>query len=161
MPRYYHLLPFEKIERDSKIVLYGAGEVGQWYLEQLQLTGYAEVVAIVDQNWSRYPQMSVPVLSPEKLWLLTFDSVMISIEKQQIAQEVAKTLEEDYEIPADKIILGCNSLCEVPEFLKPGQKRPKHLKHKKAQMSSGGVQRKKTQNRRMRYRLSHSGARMS
>ena len=138
MPRYYHLLPFEKIERDSKIVLYGAGEVGQWYLEQLQLTGYAEVVAIVDQNWSRYPQMSVPVLSPEKLWLLTFDSVMISIEKQQIAQEVAKTLEEDYEIPADKIILGCNSLCEVPEFLKPGQKRPKHLKHKKAQMSSGG-----------------------
>ena len=141
MPRYYHLLPFEKIERDSKIVLYGAGEVGQWYLEQLQLTGYAEVVAIVDQNW--------------------FDSVMISIEKQQIAQEVAKTLEEDYEIPADKIILGCNSLCEVPELLKPGQKRPKHLKHKKAQMSSGGVQRKKTKNRRMRYRLSHSGARMS
>lgn len=120
MAQYYHLFPFERIEQGSKLVLYGAGEVGQWYLTQLKHTGFADVVAISDKSWDKYPNMGVPLVAPEKIAGLIFDYVMVSIEKQDIARDVANMLVHDIGIPEEKVILGSESLCIVPHFQKAG-----------------------------------------
>lgn len=127
MARFYHLLPFEKLKKGSKVVLYGAGEVGQWYLEQLKLTGYAKVVAVVDRKWSYYGSMEAPLMAPDELLVLDYDQVLICIEKCDVAMSVADTLEQSYGIPRDKIVLGNDSLLAVPNFLKPADKKPKLL----------------------------------
>ena len=117
--QYYHLLPFEKIPPNSKLVLYGAGEVGQWYLQQLKLTKYATVVAIADQQYDKYSSMGIPLIKPEKISETDFDFVLISIDNVDVAQDVANMLSHKMNVEKEKILLGSESLCIVPRFLKP------------------------------------------
>lgn len=112
MAKYYHLFPFARVPYGARLALYGAGEVGQWYLSQLKQTGYAEVVAIADQAWEKYDSMSVPLIAPCELLKLDIDYVVVSIESRRVAQLVADMLERDYGLVSTKIILGCDSLCE-------------------------------------------------
>lgn len=115
----YYLFPFGKIKQGSKIVIYGAGNVGQWYLSQLRDTSYAEVVAVVDRSWQKYPQMGARMISPEGISDTDFENVVIAIEKPEIAQEIKKSLIERYNIPADKILWGCEHISVKPQVLPP------------------------------------------
>ena len=54
--------PFESVKRDSRIIIYGAGSVGQTYLHQVSLTKYCKVIAIIDQDFARYGNLSCPVV---------------------------------------------------------------------------------------------------
>ena len=123
MTQFYHLFPFEKVQKDSRLVLYGAGEVGQWYLAQLRQSGFARVVAIADRDWEKYPSLGVPLIAPEKIKEMDFDCVLVSIESVHVAKKVAQMLTVDYDIMPNKIMLGNDSLGEIPIFLKPGMKR--------------------------------------
>lgn len=122
MTRFYHMLPFEKIKKGSRLVLYGAGEVGQWYLQQLQVTGYAKAVALVDKAWAMYPDMALPVVPPDDLSKLDFDYILVSIENEETAAAVARDLSRNYDVSSERIVLGCNSLMTYPYFLKPESK---------------------------------------
>lgn len=124
MIRYYHLFPFEKIPQGSHIIIYGAGEVGQWYLSQMRQTEYAEIVAVADKAWEEYPSLGAPLIAPEDIGRQKFDYVLISIEKSVVAREVANMLIQYFSIPEEKIVLGCESLCAVPNFLKAGYASP-------------------------------------
>ena len=122
MTEYYHIFPFEKIDKGTRLIIYGAGEVGQWYLAQLRKTGYAEIVAVADRDWDKYPSLGVPMISPQQIRALDFDFVLVSIESRDIAVKVSRMLVNEYGILAEKIILGSDSLDEIPFFVKPGMK---------------------------------------
>lgn len=47
---WYALFPFHLIEKDSRIVLYGAGEVAKDYLRQIECDNYCKVAAVLDTN---------------------------------------------------------------------------------------------------------------
>lgn len=120
MIKFYHLFPFASVPPGSRLVLYGAGEVGQWYLSQLKETGYAEVVAIADRDWERYQDFDVPLIEPKALADAACDYIVVSVEKRSTAEAIAKSLAHEFGVPAKKIVLGCESLCEAPLFKKPG-----------------------------------------
>ena len=84
----YYLFPFGKIVQGSKIVIYGAGNVGQWFLSQLRNTAFAEVIAVADRSWQQYPQMEVRMIPPEEIAELDCEAVVIAVEKAEIAKEV-------------------------------------------------------------------------
>lgn len=65
--KYTYLFPYEKIPQGSSIIIYGAGDVGQEYLKQMLLTGYADVACFLDRAFDNYPSIIVLVLSPEKV----------------------------------------------------------------------------------------------
>ena len=44
-----YLFPFASINKGAKIILYGAGEVGKAYFEQISKTSYCNVIAWIDQ----------------------------------------------------------------------------------------------------------------
>ena len=119
MAQFYHLFPFASVPPRCRVVLYGAGEVGQWYLSQLRQTGYAEVVAVADRSWNQYAGLDVPVVPLERLRELAYDCVVVSIEKRQVAQAVARELHEAFGVAEQKIVLGCDSLCELIMPIKP------------------------------------------
>lgn len=47
---YYARFPFEKIHKDSKVVLYGAGRVGRAMFEQNKIKKHCAIVGIVDSD---------------------------------------------------------------------------------------------------------------
>ena len=100
---YTYLFPFEKIPQGSRIVIYGAGDVGQEYLQQMQITGYCAVVAFIDRAYDKYTPMIVPVHPVEKVSTLTFDYVLLAFKMGAHVRAVTKEL-LTYGIEAEKII---------------------------------------------------------
>jgi len=101
--RYTYLFPFEKVPQGSRILIYGAGDVGQAYLRQMKLTGYAEVIGMVDRAWEKYPRMIVPLYPPQQIRELTFDFVILAFKMKNFAADVQANLLR-MGIPAEKII---------------------------------------------------------
>ena len=49
-----YMFPFDKIEKNKSIVLYGAGEVGKAYRAQLNMINYCKSILWVDKNYDKY-----------------------------------------------------------------------------------------------------------
>lgn len=90
--RYTYLFPYEKVSQNSRIIIYGSGDVGQEYLQQMKLTGYCEVVALVDRAYDKYPPMIVPVYPVEKIRELEFDYVVLAFKMGAHVRAVTKAL---------------------------------------------------------------------
>ena len=48
--KYKYLFPFEKVSPNSRIVIYGASDVGIDYMYQVRVTNYCKLVALLDKN---------------------------------------------------------------------------------------------------------------
>lgn len=90
--KYTYLFPYEKVPKDSKILIYGAGDIGQEYLKQMMLTKYATVIGFVDRAWNKYPQMIVPIFSPDRINGLTFDYIVLAFKMSNYAVDVKQIL---------------------------------------------------------------------
>ena len=78
MSDYKYLFPFEKVPKNSSVIIYGGGEVGWEYLRQLLITKFAKVVGIVDRRAGSITGMPVEVFSPAEIPNLKFDYVVLA-----------------------------------------------------------------------------------
>lgn len=46
----WDFFPFEKIVKGSRILIYGAGSVGESYIRQIDYTGYCKIIALADRK---------------------------------------------------------------------------------------------------------------
>lgn len=92
---YKYLFPFEKVPMHSRILIYGAGTLGQDYLRQMQITGYCEVVAVTDKNYKEYPPMVVPVIAPERIHEFSFDFAVVALRMAASSHEIKRILERE------------------------------------------------------------------
>lgn len=86
--------PFEKILPGSRIVLYGAGCMGQDFAEQIQKSHYCELVLWVDSDYKKYQQMGLNVSAPEKICKVDCDKILIAIKNESICKNVVQFLEK-------------------------------------------------------------------
>ena len=100
---YRYLFPFEKVIPGSKVVLYGAGEIGQAYLRQICISHYCEVIVMADKNYQKYPQMVVPVINPDYIYKYQFDYVIIALRVAVAYNEMHRILKKQG-IPDKKIV---------------------------------------------------------
>lgn len=92
---YSFLFPFEHVRKNSKIVIYGAGEVGVEYLYQIQMTNYCELVAILDRNYLEHDSFSCTVLPPEEIVNLDYDVVVIAMKTGRNIDEIVHFLNDN------------------------------------------------------------------
>lgn len=92
----------EKLPENSKIVLYGAGELGRKYKRHLNFRKDCIYVACVDPNYQKITTEEFPVLSVERLLELDYNYVVITIKNSAKAIEVKETLKNI--IPEEKIL---------------------------------------------------------
>lgn len=64
---YYHCFPFNDIPKNSKVIIYGMGEVGRHYLKQIRLTNYCDVEFATDGNWQNIDYVDVKMVPPEEI----------------------------------------------------------------------------------------------
>jgi len=83
------LFPFELVDKFSKIVLYGAGNVGCVYYRQIQYTKYCEVTAWVDRD---YEKLNGGIENPDIILQREFDFVVIAINDKFITKDIIEKL---------------------------------------------------------------------
>ena len=100
-----YLFPQERVPQDSKVIIYGAGTVGESYIKYCKIKECVDIVACVDKQYADlHPIMGMAVSSPEILLNTTFDYVVIAITSKQIAMEIKKLIKEKYFVEEEKII---------------------------------------------------------
>lgn len=85
----------------KKIVLYGAGKCGQYYIQKL--AGQAEIVAWVDRDYVYIPHIyCMEISSPDCIKDVDFDLLFIAIQDKTIRQKIKEYL-ISYGVPNRKI----------------------------------------------------------
>ena len=75
----YYLFPFAAVDKNEKIIIYGAGIVGKSFLEQIKLIDYCECLFIVDRNFMEIQQFSgVDVYDPHRIEKYEYDKIVIA-----------------------------------------------------------------------------------
>jgi len=82
-----YIFPYELVERGAKVILYGAGSVGNSFFTQLEKNKYCEVVAWTDTNWKLCDVDSLECLDKKD-----YDYVIIAIRKVAIMEEIRTSL---------------------------------------------------------------------
>ena len=86
--------PFYLLPPQSKIVLYGAGNIGKRYFQQLKEGKYAEIVKWVDKQFYTLREEGFPVDNVESISDVEYDFVFISIADDEIASEIICNLKQ-------------------------------------------------------------------
>lgn len=98
------VFPFEHVKHGSRIIIYGAGKVGQIYWRQVERTQYAEIVCLADQCSERYQGIGIEVVKPVEIQKREYDQIVIAMSWPALRQEVVTWLQETLGIPQEKII---------------------------------------------------------
>lgn len=85
-----YLFPFDKVQKGSRIVLYGAGQVGQTFYRQLKKISFCEVVCWVDQNNQLYKEKEIyPVEFVEKV---KYDYILVAVYGRETSAMIKENL---------------------------------------------------------------------
>lgn len=88
--------PYDKVKKDSRIVLYGAGKVGVSYYEQIQESKFCDIILWVDKNYMNLCFLNKDVKNVEKIKKNDFDKILIAMENTDIAEKIKNELEKDF-----------------------------------------------------------------
>ena len=109
---YRYLFPFEQVLRGSRVLIYGAGLLGQEYLRQAKITHYCDVIGFVDKAKERYRAMPVPVYASDEIEGLNFDLVVVALRTDNYLAEIKEILNKAGVNDERIVYVG-----ERPEFL--------------------------------------------
>ena len=84
-----YLFPYQCIDKGSKIILYGAGKVGQSYYDQINKNGYCDIVAWSDSNTYKENGDIIP---PMEIVGMEYSKVVIAIKSKESAEEIIQSL---------------------------------------------------------------------
>lgn len=98
-----YVFPFEIINYGERIIVYGAGKVGQFYMQSNNSISYFTPVLWVDKNAEKLRERGFWVHGADKMKTVNYDKVLIAVEKAGLAEEIKREL-SDYGIPPDRII---------------------------------------------------------
>lgn len=100
----YYDFPKNRIPFHAKVVLYGAGNVGQSYYKQIYAEKVYCLTGWVDSNYKKYQAQGLNVMPLEKLKSLDFDYVLIALKYHQLAEEVMANLRSMFGIVESKLL---------------------------------------------------------
>lgn len=102
-PITFYLFPYEKVPANSRIILYGAAEVGESYHNQLQENHYCEMVSWADIRFAELESKNV--VSPDTIPDTQYDYIVIAVLSMNQASSIADDLMKKYSVKKEQIIL--------------------------------------------------------
>lgn len=86
----FHLPPYHLLEsmQIRKVLLYGAGNVGQDYYRSLQIWGNVKVSVWVDRQYEDYQKKVLPVSSISAICSAEYDAVLIALDNEGLAERI-------------------------------------------------------------------------
>ncbi len=99
------LFPFERVEKGSRVAIYGSGDIAQAYYWELEKTKYAEVVAWVDRVWEDGRKLEQPQMHMDLFAKIEIDHVVVGLNDREESLR-AKDYLESIGIETGKIIIA-------------------------------------------------------
>ena len=99
-----YFFPFEKIHPGANLVIYGAGEVGMQYIQQVLLVGVYKLVCVIDREAERLKSDYVQILDVDDIKNISFDYIVIAIKNEKVANKIKMELCDKYLVDNKKII---------------------------------------------------------
>ncbi len=96
----YYFFPYDEIDEHSKVILWGAGNVGRNYYQQLKDNQYCDIVLVVDKNYKSINWEGVAIHNPVDILDCDYDYVIVSV-TDIWANSILKDLKK-LGIPSDK-----------------------------------------------------------
>ena len=90
--RIGYMFPFETITPGEDIYLYGGGDLGQQYLNEIEKGNYCNVLGVIDKDKEKCIVNFEPIYSVDELKFEGMEKIVISIVDGRIAKEVKKGL---------------------------------------------------------------------
>lgn len=84
--------PYWKIEKGSRVILYGAGNAGTQLVDQNRKYGFCEIVLWVDADYENRKKEGLDVSSPTELGNITYDYILVSVQKRPLMLEIVDRL---------------------------------------------------------------------
>ncbi len=103
---FEYKFPWSQIEAGSKIMIYGAGDVGKSQIRQMRLTEYSCVKAVIDKRAARLGDAveGIPVISMENLKEIYHgEKIVIGILREEIRLDIKASLIQ-MGIPRENIV---------------------------------------------------------
>ena len=88
--KWKYSLPAEVLDKDTRLIIYGAGLVGKDYYAQA--TDLCKVVAWADQRYEELHELGYPVVSPETLHQIEYDCILFAFENEGLANRIMLSL---------------------------------------------------------------------
>lgn len=83
-----YIFPFSSVEKGDRIVIYGAGEIGEAYVKQINKTRYAQIACWCDGAGDAYRNRGLEVDKPDKLKEVEFDKIVIAVKEQDTCNAI-------------------------------------------------------------------------
>lgn len=97
--------PFAEIKEAKKVIVYGAGHVAESYHKVLKKGEHdLELVAVLDKNKVGEPFMDMTVSALDCLKTEVYDVIVISIDNENIIDDIKDFLHANYDVPKEKIV---------------------------------------------------------
>lgn len=106
---YEYLFPFDKVEKGSRIVLYGAGHAGCQYQIQVTQLQYCSLVLWVDKNYETYKEDGV--MPVEAILDVEYDYVVIANPSMKTATTIEQKLKQ-MGVKQEKIVYSSKKSAE-------------------------------------------------
>lgn len=84
--------PFEKLDTQSKVILYGAGDVGGDYYHFIKKTECCKLIAWIDKKYEQYQRLGLQVHGIEKIAESEYDYIIIAIYNDETAHVICDSL---------------------------------------------------------------------
>lgn len=91
---YTHLFPYEEVEKNSRIIIYGIGQVGQEYCEQLLSNVYCNILCVIDNFSTMQQYKGIRVHRIDEVRDYRMDYIVIAIADETLAKEIREGLQE-------------------------------------------------------------------
>lgn len=89
---FVSMFPFDEIKKNSKVIIYGAGKVGEIYIKQNEEYKFCQVISWVDQKNDLGLMKQKKVESVESIPEKDFDYIVIAVDKYEAAAEIGENL---------------------------------------------------------------------
>lgn len=87
-----YLFPFDCVPRGADIILYGAGNVGKTFKKQVEATGWCNIMAWADKNYSSKEGRKRKLINPVQIREISCEGILIAVEKETVARQIMKDI---------------------------------------------------------------------
>lgn len=97
-----YVFPFDYVQANDKVIIYGAGKVGQTYVTQNEKYHFCNIILWVDKNHKKL-DMKWNIAAPEKIKETEYDYIIIAVQTSGLAREIKDEL-MILGVPKNKIV---------------------------------------------------------
>lgn len=105
------VFPVDKIEKGSNVIIYAAGDVGHFMLQQAEILGYCNIICFSDANEKIKSVGKYKCILPQEIPDYEFDYILVAKRQASAMEAIKRMLIQSLGVPEEKVVLLEDKYC--------------------------------------------------